>query len=280
MNSRLVCDVRGDGLPVLCLHGHPGSRQCMRVFTTPLSQYCQTIAPDFRGYGGSKTSRPFEMRQHLMDIVDLLDAMQISEVVVLGWSLGGIIGTELALTYPQRVEGLILVASAAHPVSDHPPLTWRDYLFTLAASIFNRLRPGLSWNRRYFGQRSLYRYLIQNHSKGAYQHLAREAWPAFFNTSRYAHQALNRALRAGYNRLGDLDKISCPTLVLAGECDRHITMAASLKTYQALPNSEWISYPQTAHLFPWEVPNQVNCDIRRWLHHHFGAPQAESADAS
>ena len=190
-------------------------------------------------------------------------------MIILGWSLGGIIGTELTLLHPDRVAGLILVASAAYPWSDHPPLSWRDYFFTLVASVLNRVRPGLAWNRDWFGRRSLYRYLVQNHSERVYRHLAQQAWPAFFNTSRYAHQALNRALKDGYNRLSDLGEIDCPSLVLAGECDRHITAQASFKTHQHLNQSEWICYPHTAHLFPWEIPDQVNHDIMQWLSRNF-----------
>lgn len=227
------------------------------------------IAPDLRGYGSSKALGPFAITEHLSDVVDLLDFLQLPQVIVLGWSLGGIIGTELALMYPERVAGLILVASAAHPIGDHPPITWQDTLFTVIASILNRLKPGLGWNRDLFGQRSLYRYLIQTHSEQTYRYLAQEAWPAFFKTTKYAHQTLNSAIKAGYNRTDELPRIHCPSLVLAGECDRHITTQSSRKTHNALRNSQWICYPQTAHLFPWEIPNQVNQDIKAWLNESF-----------
>ena len=265
MNSILIFDRAGEGLPILCLHGHPGSRQCMQVFTQALNLHWSTIAPDFRGYGASKTAQPFVMEQHLEDVIQLLDHLQVSKVVVLGWSLGGIIGLELALNYPDRIEGLILVASAAHPLSDHPPIRLADYFFTVISSLFNRLSCRLTWNRNWFGRRSLYRFLVQSHTEETYRYLARDAWPAFFKTTKFANRALSQALRQGYNRLDELEKLTCPTLVLAGECDRHITSHSSYLTYQHLKKSEWICYPKTAHLFPWEIPEQVNADIQDWL---------------
>jgi pimeloyl-ACP methyl ester carboxylesterase len=76
---------------------------------------------------------------------------------------------------------------------------------------------------------------------------------------------LQTALRQRYNRLADLAQIRCPSLVLAGAEDCHITAAASQETAEHLPNSHWILYPQVAHLFPWEIPDQVLADIDQWL---------------
>ena len=51
------------------------------------------------------------------------------------------------------------------------------------------------------------------------------------------------AIRAGYNRLPDLRQIQCPSLVLAGEQDRHITADSSLETAQHLKNLSGIVTP-------------------------------------
>ncbi len=261
----LKITTRGQGYPILCLHGHPGSKECHDVFTASLAPHWRTIAPDLRGYGASQTSQSFSMEAHLTDLIELLDHQEIADCIILGWSLGGILALELALRYPDRVKGLILVASAAHPVSQHPPITRRDSVFTVVASILNRIKPGWRWNIQVFGQRSLYRYLVQTHQPRTYRHLARYAWPAFFKTSKAAHQALNQALKNGYNQTEQLHRIEIPALVLAGECDRHITAASSELTARQLPNSTYRCYPRTAHLFPWEIPDQVNQDIKAWL---------------
>jgi proline iminopeptidase len=261
----LAVQVQGQGFPILCLHGHPGLGSSMSVFTSHLSQRFQTIAPDLRGYGSSRTQTDFEMVDHLVDLEALLDRLQISQCLVLGWSLGGILAIELALRLPQQVTGLILVATAARPRSSHPPVSWQDEFYTGLASVLNKLQPGWQWNIDTFGKRSLYRHLIQQHTATAYQHLANEGMPAYLNTSRTASRALGKALQTHYNRLAELSAIRCPALVLAGAADRHITAQSSLETAQNLPNCETHCYPNTAHLFPWEIPDQVLADIDRWL---------------
>ncbi len=262
---KLKVDIRGTGYPILCLHGHPGSKECHHVFTESLVPHWQTIAPDLRGYGESQTSQPFAMEDHIADLIDLLKQLEIPHCLVLGWSLGGILALELALRLPDQIKGLILVASAAHPVSGHPPITWQDNVFTVLVSLINQIKPGWPWNIRQFGQRSLYRHLIQTHHPKTYQYLAQYAWPAFFKTSNAANEALNQALKAGYDQTANLNQIQIPTLVLAGAGDRHILASASQQTADKILNSQFICYPNTAHLFPWEIPEQVNQDIATWL---------------
>ena len=265
--------VQGQGFPILCLHGHPGSGRSLSVFTQHLSHRFQTIAPDLRGYGYSQARQAFTMEDHLLDLEAVLDRYQVSRCLVLGWSLGGILALEMALKFPERISGLILIATAARPRGSHPPITWQDNLYTGVASIANRLYPGWQWNIDMFGKRSLYRYLIQQHTPEAYRYLAMEAMPAYLRTSKQATQALSVALRRGYNRLADLPQIQCPSLVLAGSEDRHITPESSLETAQHLPHSQWKCYPNTAHLLPWEVPQLILADIDQWLACH---PEATS----
>jgi len=226
------------------------------------------IAPDLRGYGKSRTSKPFLITDHLLDLEAVLDRHQIHRCLILGWSLGGILAMEMALRLPDRVSGLILVATAARPWGNHPPISWQDMVYTGAASILNRLYPGWQWAIDTVGKRSLYRYLIQQHSQIAYRYLADDALPAYLQTSPQATRALSVALTQGYNRLADLSQIHVPCLVLAGAEDRHITAASSQETARRLPEAEWHCYPNTAHLFPWEIPDRVLAEIESWIQRH------------
>ena len=236
----------------------------MSVFADYLSPYFHIIAPDLRGYGRSRSPHPFGMEQHLDDLSMLLSDLD-QPCLLLGWSLGGILAMELALQHPQQVAGLILVSTAAKPVGCHPRITWQDNLLTGLAGLINWFLPGWPWNIALLGRRSLFRYLISQHTAQAYRHIAQEGTPAFLQTSALANRALTTALKQGYNRLGDLHRISQPCLMLAAANDVHITPGSSQETANQLPNCEWHLYQDVAHLMPWEIETQLCHDIEDWL---------------
>ncbi|MEM6252244.1 MAG: alpha/beta hydrolase [Cyanobacteria bacterium P01_D01_bin.156] len=263
----LAIEYRGEGIPVLCLHGHPGTGLCMSVFTDALSRNFQTLAPDLRGYGDSRSTGPFTMEQHLDDLDQILCSLD-QPCIVLGWSLGGILAIELALKYPERIRGMILIGTAARPAGCHPVISWQDNLFTGVAGILNWIAPGWPWMIQTLGKRSLFRYLISQHTPQAYTRIAREGTPAFLRTSAFANRALNRALKQGYNRLGELYRIQQPCLMLAAANDVHITPESSRETAEGLPNCDWKLYDDVAHLMPWEIGAQLCDDINQWLQKH------------
>lgn len=248
----------------------------MDVFTAALTPQFRTLAPDLRGYGHSKAPQAFAMTDHLKDLEALLEQEQVGDFYLLGWSLGGILAMELALklaqSHPHRVKGIVLIATAAYPRSNHPATGWTDDLLTGVAGLINAASPGAQWNIDVFGKRSLFRYLVQQQTPATYRYLAQYALPAYLQTSRWAHQALGNALKARYNRLEVLPSITCPCLMLVGEGDRHITPQSSLETAEQLPHCTAKVYPNVAHLFPWEIPQQVTADIQQWLAQLSSAP--------
>lgn len=264
----LYNQVRGRGFPLLCLHGHPGSGQALVPLAEGLGSRYRAILPDLRGYGRSPAPAPFTLNEHLADLVALLDHYQIEQCAVLGWSLGGILALELALQYPERVKALVMIAAAARPVGNHPPLTLPEVAYSLAATALNLAAPGHPWVVNHWGRRSLYRYLVGQHTPLVYRRLGREGASAYLRTSVYARRALERGLQQGYNRLDALAELVIPTLILCGDQDRHITALASQETANYLPHSNLRCYPQTGHLIPWEQPEAVLNDVGTWLDHH------------
>jgi pimeloyl-ACP methyl ester carboxylesterase len=74
-----------------------------------------------RGVGESTVgTKEFSISQFANDTWGLLDALRISKADVLGWSMGGFIAQQLALTYPDKVDNLILYATSCGGPDDKP----------------------------------------------------------------------------------------------------------------------------------------------------------------
>ena len=74
-----------------------------------------------RGVGESTVgTKEFSISQFANDTSGLLDALRISKADVLGWSMGGFIAQQLALTYPDKVDNLILYTTSCGGPNDRP----------------------------------------------------------------------------------------------------------------------------------------------------------------
>ena len=105
----------GEGLPLLMLSGGPGSCQGWNVLHTPeLSQDRVNVIFDNRGTGQSgDPGGDFTTRDMALDTLAVLDEIGIERAHVLGPFIGGLAAQELALSYPERVQSLILMGTFA-----------------------------------------------------------------------------------------------------------------------------------------------------------------------
>jgi 3-oxoadipate enol-lactonase / 4-carboxymuconolactone decarboxylase len=72
-----------------------------------------TVRFDKMGHGLSDLQpKPYEIKDYAADVVALLDALQLKKVILVGLSIGGIIGQYLALNEPERIEKLVLSNTA------------------------------------------------------------------------------------------------------------------------------------------------------------------------
>lgn len=100
-----------EGTPVVLIHGNISSSLFFQPLMLALSR--PTVAIDLRGFGASE-SAPVDARRGLRDFSDdvaaVLDALELTEVHLVGWSMGGGVVQQLALDRPELVRSLTLQA--------------------------------------------------------------------------------------------------------------------------------------------------------------------------
>jgi pimeloyl-ACP methyl ester carboxylesterase len=102
---------KGSGQPLLLLHGGGGPIAAM-PFVDKLAKKFEIIAPTHPGFGGSNIPDSFDRIDDLVYLyLDLLDELDLNDVVLMGFSMGGWTATELATMNSTRLSKLILVDS-------------------------------------------------------------------------------------------------------------------------------------------------------------------------
>lgn len=110
--ERLWYEDQGGGFPVVLIHGWCMSSAVWRYQYRGLSQSLRLVAPDLRGHGESKeVSGGQNFGTFVADLIDLLDSLKLSKVVLVGWSMGGQIALQAATKLPDRVAGMVLVSA-------------------------------------------------------------------------------------------------------------------------------------------------------------------------
>ncbi|MDB4933999.1 MAG: alpha/beta hydrolase fold protein [Labilithrix sp.] len=112
---------RGQGTPVVLLHGFPFAAESWRADAEALAPRMRVVAPSMRGFGASDTSRLDALSIDTMaeDVEAVLDALGIAEPVVLGGlSMGGYVALAFARRAPGRLRALVLADTRAEPDSD------------------------------------------------------------------------------------------------------------------------------------------------------------------
>ena len=111
-------EVRGEGEPLLLLHGFTGSGDDWKHVFPVWPDDWRLVIPDLRGHGRSTNpSRQFTFRQSALDVLALLDRLGLERVKAIGMSAGGKTLLHMATGQRERLEAMVLVSAAPY----YPP---------------------------------------------------------------------------------------------------------------------------------------------------------------
>jgi pimeloyl-ACP methyl ester carboxylesterase len=115
---KLEMIVKGEGPPLLFLHGMDGVEGCSRIIDM-LARDFSVYAPSHPGFGASELPRAFSTIDDLAYFyLDLLDHFELRDVTVVGFSLGGWIAAEMLVKDASRVSKLVLGAPLGLRMAD------------------------------------------------------------------------------------------------------------------------------------------------------------------
>ena len=101
-------EITGNGHPVVLIHSGGADLRLWTCLVPLLSKNYKVIAFDGRGAG--KSPSPLKHVNYVEDVRALMDYLELNQATIIGHSMGGQIATDFALTYPERVSKLVLIA--------------------------------------------------------------------------------------------------------------------------------------------------------------------------
>lgn len=120
-NPLLNFKEQGQGQPVVLIHGLFGSLDNLGLLARPLSEQYRVISVDLRNHGASFHSDEMSYPAQAADLLALLDRLELEQVAIVGHSMGGKVGMQLAKLAPTRVAKLVVadIAPVAYPHARH-----------------------------------------------------------------------------------------------------------------------------------------------------------------
>jgi pimeloyl-ACP methyl ester carboxylesterase len=216
--ARLHVEERGEGEPLLLLHGLTGTRgDWQHVFDLDMLDGYRLVMPDARGHGRSTNASAFTFGQCARDVVAILDALGIERTRAIGVSLGAKTLLHVATAEPARVSAMVLVSATPR----FPDAT--RTLFRAAASAEHTPE---EWE----AMRAL-------HVHGDEQIAALWQLPAGF-----ADNATDMSFTA--ERLA---AIEARTLLVSGDRDPLYPVELAVELYRAIPHASLCVVPGGAH---------------------------------
>ncbi|MDD2366363.1 MAG: alpha/beta hydrolase [Desulfuromonadaceae bacterium] len=232
----------GSGRTVILLHGWCMSSAVWKYQFEYLSESLRVVAPDIRGHGrSSKVCTSLTFSNFAEDLVDLIMELKLSELLLVGWSMGAQIAMEAYADLSDRLLGLMLVSATPRFKASE------DFSYGLADKDTSGMRLKLLRNR----ERALdgfYSLLfadgeLENHPLAIdIKRVLSQIAPPDTTASIDALDSLARA-----DMRGKLAGIASPALILNGALDQICSPEASTYLKNNIPSAQQVVFPESGH---------------------------------
>jgi pimeloyl-ACP methyl ester carboxylesterase len=246
----IACEITGAGPPIVLCHGGEGDHRNFFNFAPLLAERLTVITFDQRDTGetrnGPASYTPADLGR---DVGALIRALGYERAHVHGTSFGGLIAQQAAIRCPEAVDHLILSVTWAGP---EPQVSDDFYKFALSSKTPEQTR---EYWKMFFSPA-----FAEAHADTV------QALMGAVVTTRSTEQRQRRGgVSQGYNATPDLERLSCPTLVLQGGEDRIILPDCPRKIARIVPGARLAVLDGVGHAMSLEAPERVAAEVFRFV---------------
>ena len=255
----------GEHPTLVLLHGFGGSTFSWRGVLNPLGETARVVAFDRPGFGYSARPvvadalNPYTPPAQLELTLGLLDALGIQRAVLVGSSSGGALAVQFALSYPERVAGLVLVSPVLQSRGARAPLRWlygTPQAVRMGPYVMRQFaeEPGLELLRRAYADPSR---LTDADIAGYRRPLRADNWDG-------ALWEVTKASRRS-DLLPRLAELDVPTLVVGGAGDTLLPPEQLEAVASRIPDAELQVLEECGHTSHEECPDAFLATVIPWL---------------
>ncbi len=243
---------QGAGPTVVLVHGLGSCKEDWDAQIPVLAAHYRVLAVDLRGHGqSSKPKKGYSIKQFAEDIRAFLDVMQCAKVHLIGFSLGGMTAQQFAVTYPERLQSVVIINATPSVILDNWPMRkmfWTR-LLTIQLMGVKRMAKIIATNNFPAPEHAEIRDKLErqfaSNNKRAYLH----------STRAIMHWDVRPLLK----------KITCPLLAISSDKDYTPVSLKQTDLVNAVPNGHLVVIQDARHLVPMEQPDALNQALLKWL---------------
>lgn len=252
---------RGAGEPLLLIMGITAPGAVWEKHVAGWEKDYRCILPDNRGVGLSgKPPGPYTTAQMADDFAGLLNHLDLTNVRVIGVSMGSIIAQQLAIRHPDKVKSLVLMCPWAR--CDETATGIFQHMVNCKArfrpeefSLFIQL---LIYSKKSWDNPEIFEGLLEDRKIAASDP----------NPQPLIGLEGQAAACISHNVLDQLSQIKVPVLVIGGREDAFVPVWMVNEVAKAIPNSTIFLYQDSGHAFHWENLEDFNQRVLTWLQKH------------
>lgn len=254
-----------DENPVVFIHGLSGCWQNFLENIPEVARGRRVVALDLPGFGHSEMpAEKISMPGYARTVEALLDELEIEAACLVGNSMGGFIGAEVAIQFPARVERLVLISAAG--ITFWPPRS--ETVLAGMRRAENRVAMYAGWlasKSDTLARRARMRRVLMS---VAVAHADRLPAPLIAEQVRGAGKpgfvdALDGM--TDYPLPDRLGEIACPTLIFWGTKDHLVTVRDAYEFERLIPDSRALVWEDTGHMAMLERPTAFHAELEPFL---------------
>jgi pimeloyl-ACP methyl ester carboxylesterase len=216
-----------------------------------ISPSVRTIAVSQRGHGDSDKPRTgYRVQDFAGDVVPLLDALGIERAVLAGHSGSCLVVRRVAIDRPERIAGLVLEASPT-TLRGHPGLT--RFVASVVSGLQDPIDPDFA------------RAFVVDTSSGEVEpEVVDRLTGELLKVPTHVWQEAFAAL-LHYDDLGELGRITAPTLLIWGDGDELVGRDIQGQLAELIPNADLLVYSGIGHTPRWEDGSRFASDVAAFI---------------